>query len=91
MAELSDEQKKQIQDALEKRVATVPRPRCGNRNSIVLDGQFDQPLSKDRRADYWGPSVPSIVLACLNRGYLSQHTLGVLGLLPTPKEGKSDA
>jgi len=29
-----------------------------------------------------GPSVPSVVTACNRCGYLSQHTLGTLGLLP---------
>ena len=37
-----------------------------------------------------GPSIPSIITACSRCGYLSQHALGVLGLLPNKTEKKKD-
>jgi hypothetical protein len=33
-----------------------------------------------------GPSVPTAVLACNRCGWVAQHALGVLGLLPKKEE-----
>ena len=91
MTQLSEEQKRQIANELEKRGATLPCPRCGNRSFILLDGYFIQPVSTEIGAlVLGGPTVPTVVTGCTNCGYLSQHALGVLGLLPSREEGKSN-
>ena len=83
MSELSQEQKNKIIKALMDRGARLPCPRCGNQNFTLVDGYFNQPIQKELGGIVLGgPSIPSIVVVCTRCGYLSQHALGVLGLLP---------
>jgi ribosomal protein S27AE len=93
--ELSPEQKRKVVEALEKVGARLPCPRCGNNNFTLLDGYFNQPVQTELAGlVLGGPSVPSAVVVCTRCGYLSQHALGALGLLPkeapkvTPEEVK---
>lgn len=91
MAELSSDQKRRIVEALEKAGAKLPCPRCGNGNFALLDGYFNQPVQMELGGlVLGGPSVPSVVVVCNRCGYLSQHALGVLQLLPKtpPEEGQ---
>ena len=86
---LSEEEKKKIVQELEKRGATLPCPRCGKKNFSLLDGYFVQPISTEiGTVTLGGPTLPSIAIVCTNCGYLSQHALGALELLPSEKEGK---
>jgi len=87
VSELSQEQKKQIIMELEKRGATLPCPRCGNRNFVILEGYFNQPMSTEVGAIVLGgPTVPSVVIGCSRCGFLSQHALGILGMMPEKKD-----
>ncbi len=80
---MTEEQKKQIVAALEERGAKLPCPRCGNPSFTLLDGYFNQTIQTDPKGMViGGTSVPSVVIACTRCGYLSQHALGGLGLLP---------
>lgn len=84
MQKLSQEQKQKIIKALEERGARLPCPRCGNNNFTLLDGYFNQTIQTTLKGSMviGGPSVPSVVTACNRCGYLSQHALGTLELLP---------
>ena len=83
MAELSDTQKRKIVEALQKRGARLPCPRCGNQNFTLLDGYFNQPVQTELGGlVLGGPSVPSVVVICTRCGFMAQHALGALGLLP---------
>jgi len=85
MSEVPPEQKKRIVEALEKAGARMPCPRCGNTSFSLLDGYFNQPVQTELGGlVLGGPSVPSVVVVCSKCGYLSQHALGTLGLLPKP-------
>ena len=89
MAELSQDQKDRIIKALTERGARLPCPRCGNQNFTLVDGYFNQPIQTELGGlVIGGPSIPSVVVVCTRCGFLSQHALGVLGLLP--KEEKED-
>ena len=90
MAELTQEQQKKIVDALEQRGAKLPCPRCGNGNFALVGGYFNQNLQTELTGGLilGGPSVPSAVVACTRCGFLSQHALGALGLLPAPSPPK---
>jgi hypothetical protein len=89
MAGIPQEQKEKIIAEMVKREATLPCPRCGNKNFTLVDGYFTQPLSSEIGAlVLGGPTVPSVVTICTRCGFISQHALGVLGLLPTEKENK---
>ena len=86
--QMSPEQAANIIRVLQQRNATRPCPRCGNQHFTLLEGFFNQPVSGDYFSGGFfaypqGPTVPSVVTACSNCGFLSQHALGVLGLLPS--------
>ena len=91
MEKLTEEQKREIIKRLEERGAKLACPRCGNKAFTVLDGYFVQSIHTQLGAGVvlGGPTVPSAVIACKKCGYLVQHALGILGLLP--EEGGSDA
>ncbi len=83
MKELSKEEKEKIIKSLDERGAKLPCPRCGNNSFTLLDGYFNQTIQTELKGMViGGPSVPSVVVACNQCGYLSQHALGPLGLLP---------
>lgn len=83
MKELSKEEKEKIIKVLDERGAKLPCPRCGNNSFTLLDGYFNQTIQTELTGMViGGPSVPSVVVACSRCGYLSQHALGTLGLLP---------
>ncbi|MCY3731419.1 MAG: hypothetical protein OXF98_08765 [Rhodospirillaceae bacterium] len=49
----------------------------------LVDGYFNQTVQDDMsELVIGGASIPSIVTACTNCGFLSQYALGALGLLP---------
>lgn len=83
MEKLTEEQKVKIIETLKEKGVTLPCPRCGNNNFTIMDGYFNQPIQTELGGlVLGGPSVPSIVLVCTRCGFLNQHALGVLGLLP---------
>jgi ribosomal protein L37E len=89
MQQISNERKQEIIKALEERGVRLPCPRCGNQSFTLLDGYFNQTVQTDLKGMVLGgPSVPSVVLACNRCGYLSQHALGSLGLLPRKEAEK---
>ena len=85
MNQLTPEQKQKIIDALNSKNAKAPCPRCGNNNFILVDGYFNQTMQTNFDNIFLGgPSIPSIGVVCTNCGFISQHALGVLGLLDKP-------
>jgi predicted nucleic-acid-binding Zn-ribbon protein len=83
---MKEDEKQKIIQALEERGAKLPCPRCGNQQFTLVDGYFNQTIQTELKGMViGGPSVPSIVVVCTRCGYMSQHALGALGLLP--KEG----
>ena len=85
-----EERDKIIQLLLDKG-AILPCPRCGNKSFSLVDGYFNQTLQQEVKGlVLGGPSIPSIVTACNKCGFISQHALGALGLLPQKKEGQDE-
>jgi len=83
MQDSTQDQKDKIIKVLTDRGAVLPCPRCGNDDFTLLDGYFNQIIQDEPRGIVLGGrTIPSIVIACKRCGYLSQHALGVLGLLP---------
>lgn len=86
---MDTKQKEEIIKKLEERGAKLPCPRCGGKNFSLIEGYFNNPLqSTIGNLVIGGPAIPSVVIACTNCGYISQHALGALGLLPS--SGGSD-
>jgi ribosomal protein S27AE len=95
MQQLNDEQKQKIIELLQKRKARKRCPRCGNKNFALLDGYFNQPIQKTIPVTITdivnnGAFISSVVVVCTRCGYLSQHALGVLGLLPAEEAQPKD-
>jgi hypothetical protein len=95
MQQLNDDEKQKITEALKKRGAKKPCPRCKNRNFVLIDGYFNQPIQQSIPVSITditnqGPFISSIVVVCTRCGYLSQHALSVLGLLPAEEAQPKD-
>jgi hypothetical protein len=92
---MTPEQAREVVQALSDKGVRLPCPRCANLQFTLLEGFFNQPVSGDLTAASGamafssGPTVPSVVTACSRCGFLSQHALGVLGLLP-PQRSADD-
>ena len=83
MTQLTEQDKQKIIEALQERGANEPCPRCRNTDFTVVDGYFYQALQTELNAiSLGGPGVPSVAVVCTKCGFMSQHALGALGLLP---------
>jgi ribosomal protein S27AE len=83
-AELTKEQKEAIVEVLKQRGSVLPCPRCGNGEFTLLPGYLNHSVQTELTGMIiGGPSVPTAVVACSRCGFLSQHALGVLGLMPS--------
>ena len=87
MTSISDVQKQKVLEALDKAGANLPCPRCGNGHFSLVDGYFNHPIQTSLGGlVIGGPSVPSVVVVCNQCGFISQHALGALNLLPKQPE-----
>jgi hypothetical protein len=80
---IGPDQKQRIIDELNRRGANQPCPRCGQNQFALTDGYISHPLTNQTSGPFviGGPAVPTIGVVCTNCGYLSEHAIGVLGLL----------
>jgi len=93
MKRLSEEKKARIVRALEEVGVKLPCPRCSNKEFTLVDGYFVQTLQDNiTHIAVGGESVPSVMVICKRCGYIAQHALGSLGVMPEEKfkteEGK---
>lgn len=80
---ITPEQAAIIIKTLQEKGAILPCPRCGNNNFTIIPGYFNQAVQTQLTGFViGGPSLPSAVIMCTRCGFLSQHALGPLGLLP---------
>jgi ribosomal protein S27AE len=84
MSKLSPEQIGKIVKKIEEKGATLPCPRCGNGTFAIAEGYFNQTIQPDSSGLVIGGglAIPSAVLVCTKCGFISQHALVILGLLP---------
>jgi len=74
----------EIAKRLQEKGAVLPCPRCGHKNFFVFDGYFNHTLQDELKGIVLGgKSVPCALVACSNCGYISQHALGAIGMLPS--------
>lgn len=93
LTHIPESKRKEIVAALEARGVRQPCPRCGNSSFTLLDGYFNLTIQPNFQGlVIGGPSVPVIATACNRCGFLSNHALGALGLLPAQaaKENKGE-
>jgi hypothetical protein len=61
---------------------------CGHNKFILTDGYFNHSVQANtNNISIGGPSVPTIAIICSNCGFVSQHAIGLLGLLNNKKRG----
>lgn len=88
---MDQEKKTEIIRILNERGVILPCPRCGNPSFTLIEGYFNEMIQPNTNTlNIGGPSIPSIITACTRCGYLSQHALGALGLLPNNNEKKEE-
>lgn len=81
--ELTKEQKELIIRTLGEKGVKNVCPMCGSQHFILADGYFSNTLQVDtKNVSLGGDGIPTIPIVCSNCGFVSQHALGVLGLLP---------
>lgn len=91
MTELSKEDQDRIIQALELVGATKPCPRCGNSTFSLVDGYFTHFIQKSLGGvNLGGPSIPTAVVVCSNCGWVAEHALGALKLLPKDQNVKPE-
>lgn len=89
---LSDEEKQKIAQKLN--VAGVKNicPMCGNNQFIMGSGYFKHGIQNSLSDTViGGPSIPVIPIICNKCGFISQHAIGVLGLLESKKEVENES
>lgn len=80
---LPKETKEKIIKGLQAKGVKTICPMCGHNHFVLADGYFNNTLQKDlKNISLGGSGIPTISIVCSNCGFISQHALGVLGLLP---------
>jgi hypothetical protein len=84
-----EELKQRIVKRLQEKKVRGACPMCATNQFVLLDGYFSHPVQLDLTTGMvlGGPSVPTVAIACNNCGFISQHALGALGLLPPQGPG----
>jgi predicted nucleic-acid-binding Zn-ribbon protein len=75
-----EERLKSINDALLKKCITYPCPLCGSGNFTSTDGFIPQAVRTEGGNPIEMSVLPTIVIICVNCGYVRQHELYYLGL-----------
>ncbi|MBR4391952.1 MAG: hypothetical protein IKT08_07605 [Bacteroidales bacterium] len=89
---ISQEKKAEIAAKLNEKLTEITCPMCHQHNFIIADGYFVNILHENLDSfKLGGSSIPTISIICSNCGFVSQHALGVLGLLPEKKENDTES
>jgi len=85
---LTSDQKIRIKEEIDKRIRTLTCPMCQNKSFVMADGYLYATMQSDLNSlSIGGPGIPAAGIICNNCGFISQHALGILGLLP-PEQNK---
>lgn len=89
----SQEQKEEISKVLTSRLQKNGKitvcPMCNNGQFTLADAYISNTLQDDLKVTMLGgQTIPAIAIVCTNCGFISQHALGSLGLLPPSEEKK---
>jgi hypothetical protein len=86
---LTQEQKQAIVTELGKKVPTLSCPMCKTNKFVLAEGYFNNTMQANfASVALGGPSIPTAAIICENCGFVSQHALGVLGLIPKEENNK---
>ena len=91
MSLLTKEQSESIIKVLKERGASKPCPRCGGTSFSLMDGYSTQPVQATQTGVVLGGQIlPFVTVICNKCGYMSQHALGVLGLMEPQKNQEKE-
>ena len=85
---MDEARQKQIIDALNSKNVRMPCPRCGSPNFGLVGESFVSIQENPGSFVVGGPVVPTVIVACNQCGYVTQHAQAALGIM---KKGASDA
>lgn len=87
---ISQEEKQKIISRLHDKIQSLECPMCHQRGFIIADGYFANYLQDSlSKMQIGGASIPTIAIVCSHCGFVSQHAVGMLGLLPKDNENNS--
>ncbi len=68
---------------LSERIPSFECPICHYKNFSIVDGFLVQGIQQQMEGIVLGngPMVPSVALVCTRCGFMSQHNLGILGMI----------
>ena len=85
------EKQKEIIEILYKKLGDSPCPMCGNKSFSFVDGYFRNSVQDDmQNLVIGGKNIPTVAIVCQNCGFVSQHAIGILGLLNEKTEVEND-
>lgn len=89
---LTNDRKKEIIQRLASRVEKMKCPMCQSEKFTLLDGYITDIVKEDYSKIVIGQvtMIPSVALVCNNCGFISQHSLGALGLLQPSADHQSN-
>ena len=85
---LTEDRKAELIRVLSERLGKYEKPAicpmCGHTHFTIADAYLSNTLQTDLNSvTLGGPAIPSLAIICTNCGFISQHSLGILGLLPS--------
>ncbi|MBY0536620.1 MAG: hypothetical protein K2P88_12290 [Chitinophagaceae bacterium] len=85
---LTEQQKQDIVKRLSEKAPNLRCPMCQTNAFSLADGYFVNTMQSDFNSlALGGQAIPTVAIVCNNCGFVSQHAVGSLGLLP--KETKN--
>lgn len=81
---LNDKEKQELAKTLIDKIGKpFECPICHNRHFTIVDGYLIQGLQDNMNGIVLGggPMIPSVAIVCVKCGFMSQHNLGILGLI----------
>ena len=85
---LTDQQKQDIVNRIREKAPNLQCPMCKTKAFSLADGYFVNTMQSDFNSlSLGGQAIPTVAIICNNCGFVSQHAVGSLGLLP--KENKN--
>lgn len=89
---LNQEEKNKIAQAINQKIQHIKCPMCKNGTFSIAEGYFNNFMQQGHWSNIsiGGPSIPSIAIICTNCGFISQHALGALGLLPVEQKNNNE-
>lgn len=80
---ITKEKKEELAKVLNSKISKLECPMCHQHDFIIADGFFNNSLQDTYQGlGIGGQAIPSIAIICTHCGFISQHALGVLGMLP---------